>query len=122
MLSHHVHVGPFASPLLNPADRIASAHSEVNSQRDTLNRGEWPISDSTDIHAVCDLIKSWFRILPGGLFPSETYGSILSAAGKSCVCPFQEATLTAAPGRDDVDLRPRVENIVAGKRGGGRRR
>ncbi|KAI0366782.1 hypothetical protein BV20DRAFT_971516 [Pilatotrama ljubarskyi] len=76
--------------------RIAGAHSEVNALRDALNRGEWPISDLTDIHAVCDLIKSWFRVLPGGLFPSETYGAILSAA---------------ATGRDDVDFQTKVSNV-----------
>ncbi|KAI9061367.1 hypothetical protein FKP32DRAFT_1594529 [Trametes sanguinea] len=76
--------------------RIAGAHSEVNSLRDALNRGEWPISDATDIHAVCDLIKSWFRVLPGGLFPAETYAAILNAASS---------------GRDDVDLQTKVSNI-----------
>ena len=52
-------------------------------------------------------------MLPGGLFPSETYGSILSAAGKShsCLRPFQAAVLTAAPGRDDIDLGTRVANV-----------
>ncbi|KAI0700969.1 hypothetical protein C8T65DRAFT_656956 [Cerioporus squamosus] len=74
--------------------RIAGAHSEVNALRDALNRGEWPISECTDIHAVCDLIKSWFRVLPGGLFPSEIYAAILSAAG-----------------RDDVDLQTKVANV-----------
>ena len=68
-------------PADKTADRIAGAHSEVNSMRDALNRGEWPVSEITDIHAVCDLIKSWFCVLPGGLFPAETYGNILSAAG-----------------------------------------
>ncbi|KAI8978267.1 hypothetical protein BD414DRAFT_421946 [Trametes punicea] len=76
--------------------RIAGAHSEVNSLRDALNRGEWPISDATDIHAVCDLIKSWFRVLPGGLFPAETYAAILNAASS---------------GRDDVDLQTKVSNV-----------
>ncbi|KAH9935113.1 uncharacterized protein BXZ73DRAFT_89498 [Epithele typhae] len=74
--------------------RIAGAHSEVNSLRDALNRGEWPISEITDIHAVCDLIKSWFRVLPGGLFPADTYGQILAAAGG-----------------DTVDLEARVTSV-----------
>lgn len=43
--------------------------------------GEWPISETTDIHAVCDLIKSWFRVLPGGLFPPELYGRVLGVSG-----------------------------------------
>lgn len=91
---------PFSSNANQPhtLDRIAGAHSEVNTLRDALNRGkchapdvarrssplaagEWPISELTDIHAVCDLIKSWFRVLPGGLFPADTYGAILNAAG-----------------------------------------
>ncbi|KAH9888368.1 hypothetical protein C8Q73DRAFT_794141 [Cubamyces lactineus] len=76
--------------------RIAGAHSEVNSLRDALNRGEWPISEATDIHAVCDLIKSWFRVLPGGMFPADLYGAILNAA---------------ATGRDDVDLQTKVSNV-----------
>ncbi|KAI1790396.1 hypothetical protein LXA43DRAFT_891223 [Ganoderma leucocontextum] len=74
--------------------RIAGAHSEVNALRDALNRGEWPISEITDIHAVCDLIKSWFRVLPGGLFPSELYGQILGVSG-----------------REDVDFETKVSNV-----------
>lgn len=75
-------------------DRIAGSHSEVNSYKDALNRskgpvhlfvcvvdrdlpGEWPITSSTDIYAVCDLIKSWFRVLPGGVFSSTAYDDIL---------------------------------------------
>ena len=45
-----------------------------------LNRallGEWPITSTTDIYAVCDLIKSWFRVLPGGVFSSAAYEDIL---------------------------------------------
>ncbi|KAH9927766.1 uncharacterized protein B0H18DRAFT_1118293 [Fomitopsis serialis] len=57
--------------------RIAGSHAEVNAYKDALNRGEWPITSSTDIYAVCDLIKSWFRVLPGGLFSSAAYEDIL---------------------------------------------
>ncbi|KAH9922575.1 hypothetical protein B0H21DRAFT_826955 [Amylocystis lapponica] len=64
--------------------RIAGAHSEVNAFRDALNRGEWPITPFTDIHAVCDLIKSWFRVLPGGIFPSQLYAQILEAVSSEC--------------------------------------
>ncbi|KAM5537859.1 hypothetical protein V8D89_008335 [Ganoderma adspersum] len=74
--------------------RIAGAHSEVNALRDALNRGEWTISNITDIHAVCDLIKSWFRVLPGGLFPPELYGRILGVSG-----------------REDVDFETKVSNV-----------
>ncbi|KZT03884.1 uncharacterized protein LAESUDRAFT_728564 [Laetiporus sulphureus 93-53] len=74
--------------------RIAGAHSEVNAYKDALNRGEWPITSSTDIHAVCDLIKSWFRVLPGGIFPSPSYNEILEAAA-----------------RDGVDLPERLSGV-----------
>ncbi|TFY55136.1 hypothetical protein EVJ58_g8436 [Rhodofomes roseus] len=57
--------------------RIAGSHAEVNAYKDALNRGEWPITPSTDIYAVCDLIKSWFRVLPGGVFSSAAYDDIL---------------------------------------------
>ena len=49
-VSHRMHVSPLCltpakPPAITPADRIAGAHSEVNSLQDALNRGEWPISD-----------------------------------------------------------------------------
>ena len=53
--------------------------------------GEWPISQFTDINAVCDLIKSWFRVLPGGLFPPELYGRILGVTGEYCPNAFMDA-------------------------------
>ena len=42
----------------------------------------WPVTAQTDIHAVCDMIKSWFRVLPGGLFPPELFGRILGVTGE----------------------------------------
>lgn len=74
--------------------RIAGAHSEVQAFKDTINRGEWPISSSTDIHAVCDLIKSWFRVLPGGIFQDGVYSEILEAVSN-----------------DEADLATRLSNI-----------
>lgn len=65
-------------------DRIAGAHSEINNLKDALNRGEWPIDNYTDVNAVCDLIKAWFRVLPGGMFPGAHYTEILGAACTSC--------------------------------------
>ncbi|KAG0703340.1 hypothetical protein DFH29DRAFT_1079014 [Suillus ampliporus] len=59
--------------------RIAGATSEVNTLRDAFNRGESPITPDTDIHAVCDLVKSWFRLLPEPVFPSSSYFSIIEA-------------------------------------------
>ncbi|KAJ3539493.1 hypothetical protein NM688_g6351 [Phlebia brevispora] len=74
--------------------RLAGAHSEVNSMKDSLNRGEWPIDSFTDINAVCDLIKSWFRVLPGGMFPPPLHVDLMNAAGQ-----------------DEVDLDTRLNNI-----------
>ena len=80
------------------ADRLAGAHSEVNALKEALNRGmdvflpsidlnvddvaagEWPIEPYTDINAVCDLIKSWFRVLPGGMFPPPLHMELMNAA------------------------------------------
>lgn len=59
--------------------RIAGATLEINSLRDAFNNGEMPITETTDIHAVCDLIKSWFRLLPEPVFPSSAYFSIIEA-------------------------------------------
>ncbi|EKM53679.1 uncharacterized protein PHACADRAFT_198103 [Phanerochaete carnosa HHB-10118-sp] len=60
--------------------RLAGAHSEVGVLRDALNQGEWPIDAYTDINAVCDLIKSWFRVLPDGMFPAPAHIKIMDAA------------------------------------------
>ncbi|KAF9231969.1 hypothetical protein BU15DRAFT_90776 [Melanogaster broomeanus] len=59
--------------------RIAGATSEVNALRDAFNRGEMPITESSDIHAVCDLIKSWFRVLPEPVFPASAYFAVIEA-------------------------------------------
>ncbi|KAF8639252.1 hypothetical protein AX17_001617 [Amanita inopinata Kibby_2008] len=57
--------------------RIAGATSEINALKDAYNRGESPIHHNTDIHAVCDLVKSWFRVLPEPVFPSSSYYEII---------------------------------------------
>ncbi|KAG2347597.1 hypothetical protein BDR05DRAFT_927537 [Suillus weaverae] len=59
--------------------RVAGATSEVNALRDAFNRGECPITPDNDIHAVCDLVKSWFRLLPEPVFPSSSYFNIIEA-------------------------------------------
>ncbi|KAJ7259136.1 hypothetical protein B0H12DRAFT_1014571 [Mycena haematopus] len=53
--------------------RLAGAASTITALKDAFNRGEDPIDSFTDIHAVCDLVKSWFRVLPEPLFPSRSY-------------------------------------------------
>ncbi|KAF8212947.1 hypothetical protein K438DRAFT_1928107 [Mycena galopus ATCC 62051] len=40
---------------------------------------EDPIDSSTDIHAVYELVKSWFRVLPESLFPSNSYHLVIDA-------------------------------------------
>ncbi|KAI6046239.1 hypothetical protein EDC04DRAFT_2887920 [Pisolithus marmoratus] len=59
--------------------RIAGATLEINSLREAFNNGEMPITENTDIHAVCDLIKSWFRLMPEPVFPSSAYFGIIEA-------------------------------------------
>ncbi|KAJ8454279.1 hypothetical protein ONZ45_g19367 [Pleurotus djamor] len=57
--------------------RIAGANSEINALKDAFNRGESPIRPDTDIHAVCDLVKTWFRLMPEPVFPSSAYHDII---------------------------------------------
>ena len=54
-------------------DRIAGAVSEINSLKDAFNHGNLPLNEFTDIHAVCDVVKSWLRVLPDPVFPSSLY-------------------------------------------------
>ncbi|GLB37976.1 putative GTPase-activator protein for Rho-like GTPases [Lyophyllum shimeji] len=59
--------------------RIAGAVSEINALKDAFNRGESPITSATDIHAVCDLVKTWFRVLPQAVFPPSSYFDVIRA-------------------------------------------
>ncbi|KAJ6626628.1 hypothetical protein B0H10DRAFT_1997916 [Mycena sp. CBHHK59/15] len=59
--------------------RLAGATSVINALKDAFNRGEDPIQSTTDIHAVCDLVKSWFRVLPEPVFPSSDYHLAIDA-------------------------------------------
>lgn len=59
--------------------RIAGANSEINHLKDAFNRGEYPLTESTDINAVCDVVKSWFRVLPGSVFPPTSYYAVIEA-------------------------------------------
>ena len=42
-----------------------------------------PITESTDVYAIGDLIKSWFRVLPEPLFPSSAYYAVIEAISTS---------------------------------------
>ncbi|KAF6752251.1 rho GTPase activating protein 22 [Ephemerocybe angulata] len=59
--------------------RIAGATLEINALKEAFNRGDTPVSSSTDIHAVCDLVKSWFRVLPEPVFPPDSYYEVMEA-------------------------------------------
>ncbi|KAJ7122281.1 hypothetical protein C8R44DRAFT_164401 [Mycena epipterygia] len=59
--------------------RLAGAASAITALKEAFNRGEDPIESSTDIHAVCDLVKSWFRVLPEPVFPSTDYHLVIEA-------------------------------------------
>ncbi|KAG6382111.1 hypothetical protein JVT61DRAFT_754 [Boletus reticuloceps] len=59
--------------------RIAGASTEISALREAFNRGEMPITESSDIYAIGDLIKSWFRLLPEPVFPSPAYYAIIEA-------------------------------------------
>ncbi|KAF8994802.1 hypothetical protein BDQ17DRAFT_1366382 [Cyathus striatus] len=59
--------------------RIAGAASEISTLKEAYNRGESPIKRTTDIHAVCDLVKSWFRVLPEPVFPAPSYYRVIDA-------------------------------------------
>ncbi|KAF8655891.1 hypothetical protein AX16_002876 [Volvariella volvacea WC 439] len=59
--------------------RIAGATSEIQGLKDAFNRGEFPIRSDTDIHAICDVVKSWFRVLPEPVFPSSSYHEVIQA-------------------------------------------
>ncbi|KAF7344221.1 Rho GTPase activating protein 22 [Mycena venus] len=60
-------------------DCLAGAASTINALKEAFNCGEDPIDSSTDIHAVCDLVKSWFRVLPEPLFLSNDYHLAIDA-------------------------------------------
>ncbi len=70
---------PKVSDADNVLDRIAGATSEINNLKEAFNKGQSPISESTDIHAICDIVKSWFRGLPEPLFPPIYYRQIIEA-------------------------------------------
>lgn len=48
----------------------------------TVRPGDSPIRPETDIHAVCDLAKSWFRVLPEPVFPPSSYYEIMEKMRK----------------------------------------
>jgi GTPase-activating protein BEM2 len=39
-----------------------------------------PIQSSSDIHAVCDVVKTWLRQLPEAAFPTRSYFAAIEAA------------------------------------------
>src|SRR6266478_754233 len=59
--------------------------------------GLWPITPSSDIYAVCDLIKTWFRVLPEPAFPSYSYHDIIKAMRKAILTALMTMRLTLLP-------------------------
>ncbi|KAH9485798.1 Rho GTPase-activating protein 21 [Psilocybe cubensis] len=59
--------------------RIAGATTEINALKEAYNKGEFPIRETTDVHAICDLVKSWFRVLPEPVFPASSYFEVMEA-------------------------------------------
>ena len=80
-------LNPFLLTLVNlgTLDRIAGATLEINALKESFNQGESPVTASTDIHAVCDLVKSWFRVLPEPVFPPDSYYEVMEAMRASCL-------------------------------------
>jgi hypothetical protein len=70
-------------PLTSLSDRIAGATSEINALKEAFNRGESPITSSTDVYAVCDVIKSYFRTLPDPIVPGSMYYDFIATASTS---------------------------------------
>jgi len=60
--------------------RIAGSTLEINRIKDALNHGHTLIDDSTDIYAICDVIKSFFRTLPEPVVPSTMYFTFIDSA------------------------------------------
>ncbi|KAK1224297.1 rho GTPase-activating protein [Marasmius sp. AFHP31] len=59
--------------------RMAGATLEISALKEAFNRGECPIVRTTDIHAICDIVKSWFRTLPEAVVPSSFYHEVIAA-------------------------------------------
>lgn len=69
----------YVNPNVTALDRIAGASTEINALKEAYNRGEHPIRPTTDVHALCDLVKSWFRVLPEPVFPPSSYHDVMEA-------------------------------------------
>ncbi|KAF8179401.1 hypothetical protein K438DRAFT_1255719 [Mycena galopus ATCC 62051] len=90
--------------------RLAGAASTIAALKEAFNRGEDPIDSSTDIHAVCDLVKSWFRVLPEPLFPSNSYHLAIEAMQLENLDDRLSSTRNVVQGlpRPNFDLLKRV--------------
>ena len=64
------------------SDRVAGATTEVTALREALNKGQTSIDPMSDIHAVCAVVKYWFRNLPETVIPEKFFDSIIEAASE----------------------------------------
>ena len=56
--------------------------------------GHTPIDGSTDIYAICDVIKSFFRTLPEPVIPFTMYFTFINSARKFPVPFWDKPTYT----------------------------
>lgn len=74
--------------------------------------GEHPITSRNDIHAICDLVKSWFRVLPEPVFPSNYYRDAIEAMSACLSLTHHRSVLTSSSEIEDLDERLRVTRKV----------
>jgi len=62
----------------------------------TVIPGACPVTSLTYIHAVCDLVKTWFRVLPEPIFPPSMYHEFIASTRESyCVALQTKADASA---------------------------
>jgi hypothetical protein len=61
---------------------VSSASSRTTSLLNLEMTGRTPIDGSTDIYAICDVIKYFFRSLPEPVVPSTVYFAFIDSASR----------------------------------------
>lgn len=65
-----------------PSTTVSSASLRATSLLMLGVTGRTPIDDTTDIYAICDVIKSFFRTLPEPVVPPTMYFTFIGSASK----------------------------------------
>lgn len=55
----------------------------AKTRAETRVLGQTYIDPTTDIHAVCGVVKYWFRVLPETAIPEVFFDPVVEAASKS---------------------------------------